>query len=159
MVTLLNELYYKLRKEEIEKAHIILKMIKVETILQSLTKLCWKYNIQYEVIIKTKDTLTIKLRGNREIVVFKYHKADMVLRENIDSFLSELDKNKAHKGIYLTTGKFEKLSGLKNRVLVLSRDCMLEDSFSFIKRHLGLKGRVLVKFKEDNLDFFKYLPQ
>jgi hypothetical protein len=159
MLTLLNKVYYKLRKEEIEKASTRFKMIKIDTILQILTKICWKYNIQYQVMIKTSDKLTIKLIGNQETVVFKYHKADMVLRADIDFFMNELDENKAHKGVYLTTGKFEKLKGLRGRNLVIKKDCILEDSFTFIKRHIGIRGKAVRKFKIDKLNFFKYLPQ
>jgi hypothetical protein len=159
MRTLLNKVYYKLRKEEIEKASTRFKRIKIDTILEMLTKICWKYNIQYKVIIKASDMLTIKLIGNRETVVFKYHKTDMVLKDDVDFFMNELDENKAHKGVYLTTGRFEQLKGLRCRDLVTKKDCMLEDGFVFIKRHIGLRGKAVRKFKIDKLNFFKYLPQ
>jgi hypothetical protein len=159
MLTLLNNVYYKMRKEEIEKASTRFKRIKIDTILQILTKICWKYNIQYEVIIKTSDILTIKLIGNLETVVFKYHKTDMVLKAEVDFFMNELDENKAHKGVYLTTGKFEKLEGVSCRDLAVKKDCMLEDSFAFIRRHIGIRGKAARKFRIDKLNFFKYLPQ
>jgi hypothetical protein len=159
MLTLLNKVYYKLRKEEVEKASTRFKMIKIDTILQSLTKICWKYNIQYQVMIKTSDMLIIKLIGNQETVLFKYHKTDMVLRADVDFFMNQLDEYKTYKGVYLTTGKFEKLKGLRGRNLVIKRDCILEDSFAFVKRHIGIKGKAVRKFKIDKLNFFKYLPQ
>jgi hypothetical protein len=159
MLTLLNKVYYQLRKEEIQKASTRFKMIKIDTILQILTKICWKYNIQYQLMIKTSDMLTIKLIGNKETVIFKYHKTDKVLRDDVDFFMNELDENKARKGVYLTTGRFEKLKGLRCRNLVVKKDCILEDNFTFIKRHIGIRGKAVRKFKIDKLNFFKYLPQ
>lgn len=159
MSALLNKIYYKLRKEEIEKASTRFKRIRIDTIQQSLSKLCWEYNIQYEIMIKTSDMLTIKLSGNRETVLFKYHNTKMVIRDDVDFFMNELDENKAHRGVYLTTGKFEKIQGQRCRGLGIKNDCMLEDSFSFIKRHLGIRGKASRRFKIDKLNFFKYLPQ
>lgn len=159
MRTLLNKVYYKLRKEEIERASTRFKRIKIDTILLILTKICWKYNIQYEIMIKTSDMLTIKLIGNQETVMLKYHKTDMVLKDDVDFFMNELDENKAHKGVYLTTGRFEQPKGFRCRDLVIKKDCMLEDSFVFIKRHIGIRGKAASNFKIDKLNFFKYLPQ
>lgn len=159
MRTLLNTIYCKLRKEEIEKARTKFKMIKIDTILQSLTRLCWKYNIQYEVIIKTSDMLIIKMIGMQETVVFKYHKTDMVLKEDIDLFMNEIDENSACKGIYITTGKFQKIEGIQSKDITAARDCILEDGTAFIRRHIGIKGEARRSFKIDMLNFFKYLPQ
>jgi hypothetical protein len=156
MVTLLNKIYYKARKEEIEKANIRFRIIKIDTIMESLIKLCWKYNLQYEVIIKTNDMLTIKFIGNQEAILLKYHKTDMVLKEAVDFFMNEIDENRANKGVYITTGKFEKSF---KQGMISKNDCVLEDGFTFIKRHLGIKGKAVKAFKIENLNFFKYLPQ
>lgn len=159
MLTLLDSIYFKLRKEEIEKACTKFKRIKIDTILQSLTKHCWEYNIQYRIIIKTSSLLTIKLSGNRETVVFKYHKADMVRKKETDFFMSELDEHSASKGFYVTTGRFEKKEKNISRKKFLKKDVILEDGFTFIKGQLGVKGTALSSFQVDKFNFFKYLPQ
>ncbi len=159
MRKLLSRIYYELRKEEICKASTRFKRIKIDTILQSLTKLCWKYNIQYEIIIKTSDVLIMKLIGVQETVVFKYHKTNMVVKEDIEFFMNELDEKKAQRGVYISTGEFQKVEGSILKSLFLKKDCMLEDSTAFIKRHLGMRGTAAKNFKTDRLNFFKYLPQ
>jgi hypothetical protein len=159
MRTLLNKIYYELRKEEIERASTRLKRIKIETILQCLTKLCWKNKLQYEVILKTSDLLIIKMIGNRETVLLMYHKADIVLRSEIDSFMNQLDENRAQRGGYITTGKFQNTGRVHRKRLSFKKDCVLEDSTAFIKRHIGIKGKAASRLRINTLNFFKYLPQ
>jgi hypothetical protein len=159
MLALLGSLYRQLKKEEIEKASTILKRMKIDTILQNLSKLCWKYNIQYEIIFKTNDTLSLKLSGNTEIVVFKYHKVEVVYREEVDFFLNELDENNANKGFYITTGEFATKNKSSIKSMPYKKDVILEDGFTFIKNNLGIKGRAEKDFKINKLNFFKYLPK
>ena len=159
MFTLLDSIYYKLRREEIEKASTRFRRIKTDTILQNLTKLCWKYNIQYETIIKTSDLLTIKLTGIKETVVFKYHRCVMVSKEEVDFFLNELDENRANKGVYITTGEFESNSAKLLKSVFSKRDIIMEDNFTFIRGNLGLRGKAIKNFKIDKLNLYKYLPE
>jgi hypothetical protein len=158
MLALFDTIYYNLRREEIEKASIRLKRIKIDTILQRVAKLCWKYNIQYEIILKTNEMLIIKLIGNIETVAFKYHKTDMVLRKEVDFFLSKLDEIRASKGVYITTGEFERIEKYRVRNIFSKKDCILENKLAFIKKHLGLRGKAANELKIDRLKFYKYLP-
>lgn len=159
MLTLLDSIYYKLRREEIERAYTRLKRIKVDTILQNLTKQCWKYNIQYELIIKTKEILIIKLIGFKETVVLKYHKTNVVSKDEIDFFMAELDENNADKGVYITTGEFESREKLTFRTLFTKRDLILEDYYTFIKSNLGIRGKTIKDFNIYKLNFYKYFPR
>lgn len=159
MFTLLDGIYYRLRKEEIEKANIIFKKIKIDTILKNLTKNCWEYNIQYETIIKTSSVLIIKLVGMKETVVFKYRKTDMVTKTDMELFMSELDENRAKKGVYITTGRFEERKNMSIKDWILKKDIIFQDNFTFIKKQLGLKGKAIKNFNEENLKFFKFLPE
>lgn len=158
MITLLNHLYYKLKKDEIERAYTILKLTKIDTMLQSLCKVCWKNNIEYKIIIKTSSSVSILLRGYCETVLFKYHKADMVSKEEIDFFMNLVDDNKAEKGVYITTGNFDFQRQLSFRSFIAyKKDIMLQDGVTFIKNQVGFKGNS-ENLKADKIDFFKYLP-
>ncbi|MFL0268541.1 hypothetical protein [Candidatus Clostridium radicumherbarum] len=159
MANILDSLYYQLKKDEIEKASTILKMIDIETIFQNLSKLCWNYNIQWETIIKTNYLLKLKLSGHNQVVMLKYHKTDMVTLEQIDLFLNELDKTKANKGFYITTGKFERKNKKNLRFSLNKKDLILEDSLIFIKNNLGLIGKAKDDFMIKKLNFYKYLPK
>lgn len=159
MFTLLDSVYYRLKKEEIIKGYIKLKKIETAHILQSLTKTCWKYNIQCNTLIKTYNILIVKMTGMTETVVFKYHKTNLVSKDEIDFFMNELDINKAHKGVYITTGLFRELDTFSSRRLLLKKDVMLIDRYAFIKEQLGLTGKSLEVINADKLKFYKYLPQ
>ncbi|ERI94233.1 hypothetical protein HMPREF1982_01245 [Clostridiales bacterium oral taxon 876 str. F0540] len=158
MRTLLDSVYYKLRREEIEKASTRFRRIKTDTILKNLSKLCWKYNIQYEIIIKTRDILVIRLTSVRETVVLKYHNCSMVSSKEIDAFMNELDEVEANRGIYITTGYFETRERQSFKNLFFKKDILLEDGLTFIKGQLGLTKKTIDSFKISKLDFFKYLP-
>ncbi|MFL0246487.1 hypothetical protein [Candidatus Clostridium stratigraminis] len=158
MVNILDSLYYQLKKDEIEKASTILKMIDIETIFQNLSKLCWNYNIQWETIIKTNYLLKLKLSGDNQVVMFKYHKTDMVTLGQIDLFLNELDKTKSNKGFYITTGKFERINRKNLKVNLKKKDLILEDNFIFIKNNPGLIGRAKDDSMIKKINFYKYLP-
>lgn len=159
MFTLLDSIYYRFKKEEIEKARAKLKMVKIDTILENLTKICWKSNIEYKIIIKTSHMLTIKFVGMKQTVLFKYHKTDMVLKEEMDFFMSELDENKAHKGVYITTGEFEKKMNMSRRRLFPKKDIIFQDGYSLIKEHLSTIWGDLDFINRNMFKFFKYLPQ
>lgn len=148
-----------MRKDEIDRAVFKLKKIEIEDVLQGLTKICWKYNIQYHIIIKTHNTLIIKLRGTKETVVFKYHITNLVLRNEIEHFLNDLDVNKAQRGVYITTGEFEFRERFSIKKLLSKRDIILEDNFDFIKSQLGMSKKAYYSFNADKLKFHKYLPE
>ncbi len=159
MRALLNHIYCSLRREELEKAIEQFRKIKIDEILQRLTKLCWKNNIHYEVLFKTKDILIIELTGNQQVVFFKYHKTDRVSKEDLDFFMGSMEQSRANKGVYITTGIFEGKSVAYSSSREVRKDIFLEDSFSFAKGNLGIRGKALKEFKTDRLNFYKYLPQ
>ncbi|MCM8711865.1 hypothetical protein M2651_12745 [Clostridium sp. SYSU_GA19001] len=159
MAQLLDFLYYKLREKEIERARIQLKIIKIDTILKYLTKICWKSNIDYKIIIKTSDMLIIRFTGIKETVLFKYHKAEMVLKEEMNFFVSKLDENKAHKGVYITTGKFEQTISYSRQNLFIKRNIMFKDGYSIIKEHMCILGENSDIIEVNKFNFIKYLPQ
>jgi hypothetical protein len=159
MRLLFNHIYCSVRRKELEKAIAQVKKINVDTILQRLTKLCWKNNIQYKVLIKTREVLIMELIGSHQLVLFKYHKSELVSREEVDFFMGSIDENKAEKGVYITTGVFEG----KNKIICerksCRRDVILEDCFSFAKAHIGIRGKAVRDFRPNKLNLFKYLPQ
>jgi hypothetical protein len=157
MADFIKELYCKLKKEEIEKVQFILKLTKIDTILENITKVCWKNNIEYKVIIKTINSATLVLFGYSETVVFKYHKAEMVSKEELDFFMYLVDMNKGAKGIYITTGSFQYARRFLLRDLIYKKDIILIDGIDFIKGQFGLKGSAQ-ELSGNKIDFFKYLP-
>lgn len=159
MFTLLGEIYCKLRRKEIERALLKLRKIEVDDIFHGLTRACWKYNIQYTIIIKKYDMLIIKLIGEKEIVVFKYHIIKLVSKDEMDIFMNELDTNRAQRGIYITTGKFEVRERFSIKNIFLKKDVLFLDNLDFIKSQLGLRKKAFSYFKADNFIYFKYLPQ
>lgn len=157
MFEYIKKLYCKLKEEEIEKAQFILKLTKIDTILENITKVCWKNNIEYKVIIKTINSVTLVLFGYSETVVFKYHKADMVSKEELDFFMNLVDMNKGSKGIYITAGSFQHARKFLLRDLIYKKDIILIDGINFIKGQLGLRGNAQ-DLSGNKIDFFKYLP-
>lgn len=148
----LLKLYLKLRKYEVEKAKAKLKIMNVDIILQCLTKNCWRYGVQYDVIIKTQDYFIIKLFGTRKNVLIKYHKTDIVFLEDYNRFLYEINLNESQKGIYITTGIFNfKMSKFLNNRMIL------EDNIHFIKYQLGFSGTTQEVFYRKKIKFFKYI--
>jgi hypothetical protein len=134
------------------------KKINIDSILESLTRICWKNNIQYRILFKTKNTLIMELAGNKQIVLFKYQRADVVSRQEVDFFMSCMDESRANKGVYITTGIFEKRSSMSYRKTTAKKDIILEDSYIFTKSHIGIAGDGEKNLKLDRLNLVKYLP-
>ena len=154
----LYRLYYKIRRSEIEKAKIRLKKMKVDTILQCLTKDCWKNNIQYELIIKTNEMFIIKLFGRRTNSLFKYHNTEMVYIDDFKRFVYDFELSDASKAIYITTGVFEpKIIKLRHSMF-FNKKVKIYDNYAFIKNQLGFNGTVQEIFNKKKLKFFDYFP-
>jgi len=145
-------LYQKIRKSEVEKAKARLNKMNIDIIFQCLTKDCWGYGIQYDIVIKTEDYFILKLFERRKDVLIKYHKTDLVFLEDYNRFLYELNLNKAQKGIYITTGVFDfrKYNFFYNKVII-------QDNMDFIKYQLGFYGTTKEVFHKKRIKFFKYL--
>lgn len=157
MLFLLKDLYYRLKKEEINKAHIILERIKIDTILQNISKVCWKNNIGYKVIIKTGNSLTLELFGYSETVVLRYHKIDMVSKEELDFFLGLVDRSNADRGVYITIGSFQLERRFSLKSWKLKKDVLLIDGITFVKGQIGF-GKAAESLRENKINLFKYLP-
>lgn len=159
MFQVLDGIYFKLRKEETERAKNSLRRMKVDTILQCLTNNCWKYNIQFEIKIKTKEWFIIKLIGIREKTLLKYHKKDMVNIYDVDKFVSDLDEYEVNKGVYITTGEFNVKVKDSYKRPPFERDLVLEDSLHFIKNQLNMNSKAGDLLITKNITFFKYFPR
>jgi hypothetical protein len=148
-----------LKKNEIRKAKLFLKKIRIETIFDILTKNCWKYDIQYELLIKKEDMLIIKLRGNKEYILLIFHKTDLVTIDEYTKFNILANCHRVTKAIYITTGCFhEAIQNEYKDVLSFFCNVKLENGFRFIKGQLGLYGKAVKVFKYKKLDFFCYMP-
>lgn len=153
----LYRLYYKLRKKEIEKAKVRLKKMKIDTILQCLTKECWKYGIQFELIIKTNEYFTISLLGRKKRFLLKYHNSDMVFFEDFNKFVFDVEMSGPSKALYITTGVFEPKIIKQHSGMLFNRRIKIYDNLMFIKSQLGLTDTVEL-FSKKQLKFFNYLP-
>lgn len=145
------KLYLKIRKNEVEKSKAKLKRMNIDIIFQCLTKDCWGYGIQYDVVIKTEDYFIIKIFGSKKDVLIKYHRTDMVFLEDYNRFLYEMKLNNSQKGIYITTGVFDfKMSRLFYHKIIT------EDNIHFIKYQLGFSATTQEVFYKKRIKFFKY---
>ena len=148
----LLKLYLKFRKHEVEKAKTKLKTMNIDIILQCLTKNCWRYGIQYDVIIKTQDYFIIKLFGRKKNLLIKYQKTDVIFLEDYNRFLYEVNLNESQKGIYIITGIYDfKISKFFNNQIII------EDNIHFIKYQLGFYGTTQEVFYKKKIKFFKYM--
>lgn len=147
----LLKLYPKIRKNEVEKSKAKLKKMNIDIIFQCLTKDCWIYGIQYDVVIKTEDYFIIKVFGRKKDVLIKYHRTDIVFVEDYNRFLYEVNLNDSQKGIYITTGVFDfKMSRFFYHKIII------EDNIHFIKYQLGFSAMTQDVFYKKRIKFFKY---
>ena len=148
----LLKLYLKIRKNEVEKSKAKLKKMNIDIIFQCLTKDCWRYGIQYDVVIKTEDYFIIKIFGRKKDVLIKYHRTDIVFLEDYNRFLYEVNLNDSQKGIYITTGIFN-----FRKSNLFSHKVIIQDNIDFIKYQLGFSATVQEVFYRKRIKFFKYL--
>ncbi|GIM30523.1 hypothetical protein CPJCM30710_31890 [Clostridium polyendosporum] len=155
---LLDVLYYKFHKCMIDKAILKLKKIQIDMVFEILTKQCWKYGIQYEIIIKDKLELEIKLIGKREVVFLKFHKTLVVFKEDYNKFSNLAETLGADKAFYITTGVFQAEVYKLNQWKLFEPRVVLEDNFHFIKKQLWMKRMYNENLKYKKLQFYRYLP-
>lgn len=153
-----NWIYYRFNKKKIEKALLKLKRITIDIVYEILTKNCWNYHIQYEVILKDKYQLEIKLIGEKEIYLFKFHKRLVIEEVDYQKFINLCEIVQASKGIYITTGIFNKNVQGKNRHFIFIKKANLVDGYSFIKSQIWLREKKAPHNSYKNLEFFRYLP-
>lgn len=137
----------------------MIKKIRIDMIFDSITRSCWKSGIQYETIMKNAEILDIKLKGRKEVVLIRFHKAEMIFVEDYERFIIEMEVHGVKKGTYITTGVFEgKIIKTNNKAFPHSRQVKVVDYFNFIKSQLGMYGMAAEVFKTKKLRFYKYLP-
>lgn len=159
MYSFFDKLYNIIRKDEIGCGKIMMKKINIDTVFNALTKECWKNGIQYKTILKDGSSLIVRLIGRKQIILFKFHKTDMVFVEDYEKFISLIGIHSASKGIYICTGVFE---GKVEKDFVTKFHFLdgikIEDGFHFVKRHIGLRQKVIDIFKNNKFNFLVYLP-
>jgi hypothetical protein len=156
---LLKFIYTEVRKNEIEKASIMIKKLKTDHVFNSITKSCWKYDIQYETVIKNGEILELKLRGRKEAVLIRFHKVDKVFLEDYQRFTTNMEVHGVKRGIYITTGDFEDcIMKHYKKGIPFFRPIKLVNSFDLIKSRLGLHGSAGDVLRCKKIKFFRYLP-
>lgn len=154
----IDTIYYKLNKNKVEKAILKFKKISIDKVYEIVTRNCWEYGIQYEVIFKDKNQLEIKLIGRKEIYLIKFEKALAVDIIDYDKFINLVNIVEASKGYYITTGVFQQDVENKNNRLLLLKKIKLINGYNFIKRQIWLNDKSLNHISYNKLHFFKYLP-
>jgi hypothetical protein len=142
------------RRKEAIKAKNMLKKIKIDTIYEILTKYCWKYGMQYDILYKSVELMIIKLCGRREVVLISFSKADIVHMKEFEQFIMKINMYKGNKGIYITTGIFEESIEKSYKQF----DMELVDGFHFIKSQIGIASNAEEVFKYNKFKFYRYLP-
>jgi 2-hydroxy-3-keto-5-methylthiopentenyl-1-phosphate phosphatase len=159
MYSLFDKLYNAIRKNEIRCGKIMLRKINIDAVFNALTKECWRNDIQYKTILKDGNSLIIKLIGRKQIVLFRFHKTDMVFDEDYEKFVGLINIYSASKGVYICTGVFE---GKVEKNFVSNfhflNGIKIEDGFHFVKRNLGLRQKAAEIFKNNKFNFLVYLP-
>lgn len=154
---LFDFLYFKIRREEIQKAKYRLRRLKINTLLDLLIRNCREKNIIYNVLEQTKTEMLVELTGSKEKILLKYDMAYMIFDEEYDDFIDKMKKNKVNKGIYITSGLFQ--GSLHGSRIIFPKKVILQDYTYFMKSQLGLRGKTIDIFKNKKLNFYKYLPR
>lgn len=148
MSNIVERAYLKLKKDEVYRVKSKLKRINIEMITENITKNCWNYNIDYNIILKNSDLVIIKLSGSERTILFKYHKKEKVLLQEYKTFLEYLNQYDIERGIYITTGVFdEKVNKYTDNIYY--KKVQKVDGIKFMKK----------QFSIDQLSFLEYLPQ
>ena len=159
MNSIVDKIYYRIRRKELRSLKRAFKIIKVDSFYEALTKGCWKFGTQYNIIVKSNDVLEIKLSRGKKQIVIKFHKTLMVFMDDYERFLATLSRQNVKRGVYITTGVFEhKVIRSNRREIPTEKKVKLEDMFSFGRVQLGLWGKSQDMLRTRKLNLFKYLP-
>ncbi len=153
-----NYLYYAKNKKRIELSKSKLKRITIDTVYEIITKNCWKYGIQYEVVVKNKELLDIRLQGSKTSKLIRFHKNNMVFIQDYNNFKSLMYVLEVKKGIYITTGVFEEKVFKANHNFFNDKSIKLEDNFDFIKKQIVMNPKHKNHIVYQYIDFQRYLP-
>lgn len=153
-----SQIYFENKSEEIRRGRSKLKRMKIDSIIRILDKNCKMKGVEYVILEKNYNSVSLHLKGKYKENLFRYHRTDMVFKEDYEEFLNAMKNQGINKGIYITTGVFEAgLHKRENRTWFFKK-IVLEDYRYFFKRQLGLRGRVSDLFKNKKISFYKYLP-
>ncbi|WP_052447376.1 hypothetical protein [Clostridium polynesiense] len=157
---LYSRLVYKLRKEHLDKAFIKFKKITIDTVQDLITKNCWEYGLQYEIMIKTPLTLEIAVIGRNKTHYLRFHKAPMIFKEDYIRFESLINNSSYDRGYYITNGVFEGcLEKMNHNGNFFRRGRIkLVDKGDFLVGQHWIKQSSFEAFKFKKLNFYKYLP-
>lgn len=159
MLSVMDSLYCSIRREEFRKLSRIIRRLTVDKFYEVLTKNCWEFGIQYEILIKNNEILEIKLSGMKRQSILKYHTTAMVFEDEYEKFVNTLARHDIYKGIYITTGIFDFEVIQKSKGVIPSkRKVKLEDCFSFYRKQMGLFRGADEVFKAKNFKLYRYLP-
>lgn len=159
MERIINKLYYNLRKSDLQEATEVLWDMSIDDIYNAITKECWKFNIQYEIIEKKDYKLALKLKGNSESVILVYEKFFAIEISEFYNFLCEIENNECDRGIYIS------ICGYSEEVLRNAKEVSeytnfeLIDLFKFCKYSIGWRGKVKMLLSTKKINFTMYLPQ
>ncbi|WP_139905497.1 hypothetical protein [Clostridium thermarum] len=158
MISVVDNFYCAVRKKEIIRLKKIINNLKVDTFYLSLTKGCWKFGIQHEILLKNAGVLEIKLYRGRKALIIKFHKTATVFMGDYERFLDMLKRHGINKGVYITSGVFEqKIINSYRRRLRSDNKVKLEDMTRFGRGQLGWSRRSEEILKEKTLKLYKYL--
>ena len=125
-----------------------LKNIKINKIYYTISKNCWKYDVQYVLIYKDKDLLDVVLIGEKYEYYLRFEKSSMVDKQKIEEFKDILKQYNIQRAIYITTGVFYKKTLMESYGFPLSK-LWLRDGNDFIKDQKSI----------DKINFYKYFPR
>lgn len=159
MLSLMDDIYCRIRSEEAEKLRRLIRRLKVAKFYESLSKGCWEFGVQERVIIKNDELLEIKLSRRDKEVLIRFHKTLKVLLDDYVKFINTLRENNLHRGVYITTGEFDRdiidryyvLTGYGYRVI-------LEDGMSFGRKQIGWKGKARDILVYKKFKLARYIP-
>ncbi len=155
---MIYKVYYKLNKKLINNEKEYLKSIDIDKIYDSIIKECWKYSIQYELILKNKYVLEIMLYGKRRNRLLKFHKSTYVTYEDYLSFLYKCNNVNIDKAYYISTGFLKKEVINANHYEKLPFKIILEDNVRFISKQMMMNSKHKDRLSRNYIRFYGYIP-
>jgi hypothetical protein len=133
--------------------------LKIVKFHESLTKGCWEFGVQEKIFIKNNNMLEIKLsRGEKEVFI-RFHKVFKVFLEDYEKFIYTLRKIDVYRGIYITTGEFDRdIINSYSRLADTYNKIILEDGISFGRKQIGWRGKARDIFVYRKFKLDRYLP-
>lgn len=159
MERLINKVYYNLRKSDLKVATEMLWQMSIADIYKTITKECWKYNIQYETIEKKDYKLALKLKGNNESVILVYEKIFIIEIKEFYNFLCEIEDNECDRGVYISVCGFNDEVLKSAEEIAVYNNFQIIDFLQFCKDSIGWRGNVKLLLDSKKINFNMYFPQ